>query len=69
MENASREIAEGKGFQLIAGLIEKFLNSRLSERESVHQIVLILDSYESENEKSALILIKHLKEYMSAQLF
>ena len=68
MEHATQAIAEGKGFQLIADLMEKFLNSGLSERESVHEVVVILDLYQREDEKSALILIRHLKEYMNAQL-
>jgi hypothetical protein len=68
MEHASQAIAEGKGFQLIADLIETLLKSGLSERASVHEVVLILDHLQRKDEESALILIKHLKQYMNAQL-
>ena len=68
MQEASEAIAEGRGFQLIADMMGEFRRSGLTEKEAVHEMVAILDAYQKEEEQNALILIKHLREWMDRRL-
>lgn len=68
LNNASQAISDGRGFQLIADVMEDFRRSGLTEKEAVHEMVMVLDVFQENNEESALVLIKHLREWMDERV-
>ena len=48
--------------------MEDFRRSGLSEKEAVHEMVMVLDAFQEGNEESALILIKYLREWMNDRI-
>ena len=64
MKTAAQAIADGRGLRFIGQLIQEKRESGLSEQAAVYEIVQLLDKYQKKDEKNALALIKHLREWM-----
>ena len=63
-KTADQAIKDGRGLRFIGELVQKKKESGLSEQAAVHEIVQLLDKYQKKDEKNALALIKHLREWM-----
>lgn len=63
---ASLAIQDGRGPQFIEEMIKQQTDSGLSQRQAVFNLVTILDIYQKQNLESALVLIRHLKEWTKA---
>ncbi len=67
MKTATAAFVNGKGLQFIDELIEHKVALGCSERQAVSQTLDLLDRYQKHDEEGALILIKHLKEWIDAR--
>ncbi len=64
MNTATIAVANGKGLQFIHDLIEHNIAQGCSERVAVFETLSLLDQYQKHDAEAALVLIKHLREWI-----
>jgi hypothetical protein len=64
MNRAQKAVETGHGRQLIDDLICEQKRLGLNDRKSVYEVLTLLELYREEDEHGALVLIRHLKDWV-----
>jgi hypothetical protein len=64
MNRARKAVEDGNGRQLIEDLIREQRRLGLNDKKSVYEVLALLEAYRLDDEHVALVLIRHLKDWV-----